>query len=471
MTPHKDSTFGTDHLRALHQVGKLVTASLDLDSTLSAILEAAHQLTGAHLLAILLFEEDAEHLVIRVGRGDVAAAVGERVRADHGVVGRALREREPVLVADMLAEAARARPDLDARSGLRTYLVAPLVWREEALGAVTVGSPEPHALSATDAALIRELADQAAAAVAHARDYSREQAGRVEMEILYRDLAERTAALERAQQQLVQTEKLAAIGQLAHGIAHELNTPLGVIVSNLSVLGQYGDALANVANAAQQAVGRLRVGETAGPIAETLEATLCAADMGYVLEDLPQLLGESTASADRIAAIVRSVATFARRDADRVGPVDVEEALEAAVTLVSNEVKRRALLVRSFSGIPAVLGHTSELTQVFVHLLLNAAQALDEQHGTISIGTESDAQGVVVTIADTGCGIAPDHLQRVFDPFFTTRPPGHGTGMGLAVCHGIITRHGGAISLESTPGQGTQVTVRLPARASEALAA
>jgi signal transduction histidine kinase len=219
-------------------------------------------------------------------------------------------------------------------------------------------------------------------------------------------------------------------------------------------------------------VEQLRItGEPNAQVADTLEASLAAADLGYVLDDLPLLLTESTASAERIAAIVRSVATFARRDADRVAPVDLEETLETAVTLAWGELKHRAELVRSFAGVPHVLGHASELTQVFVHLLLNAAQALEQQPGTITIATETDQQGAVVTISDTGCGVAFEHLPRIFDPFFTTRPPGRGTGMGLAVCHGIVTRHNGTIALESTPGRGTRVTVRLPATVGEAVAA
>ena len=470
MTLHINANVDPEHLWALHEVGKVVTASLDLDTTLSAVLEAAHRLTRADLLAILLLD-NPEHLVIRVGRGDVAAATGERVRADQGIVGQALQEERPILIDDMLAEEGRAQPDLDARSGLRTYLAVPLIWRGEVVGAVTVGATEPGALNPVQAALICELAEQAAAAVAHARDYAREQARREEVEVLYRDLAERSAALGRAQEQLVQNEKLAAIGQLAQGIAHELNTPLGVIVSNLSVLGQYADTLAQVATAAQQAMEHLQAGRPAAPIAEALVAARRAADLDYVLDDLPHLLGESMMSAERIAAIVLSVATFARRDTDHASAVDLEEALELAVTLAWNELKHRGEVRRAFAEIPPVLGHPSELTQVFVHLLLNAAQALEQQHGTIAIGTEHDEQDVVVTITDTGRGIPPEHLGRVFDPFFTTRPPGQGTGMGLAVCHGIVTRHGGTIRLESTPDQGSTVTVRLPAMARESLAA
>jgi signal transduction histidine kinase len=263
-----------------------------------------------------------------------------------------------------------------------------------------------------------------------------------------------------------QSEKLAAIGHLAHGIAHELNTPLGVIVSNLSVLGQYVDALMGIANAADEAVADLRAGAPSDRVAGALTAAVRQADLSYLRGDLPQLLGESTASAERIATIVRSVATFARRDADQVAAVDLEQALELAVTLAWNELKHHAAVTRNFMHVPPVLGHVSELTQVFVHLLLNAAGAFGEDRsGTITISCSSDEQHVIVEIADTGCGIRSEDLARVFDPFFTTREPGQGTGMGLAVCHGIVTRHGGRLSLDSTLGEGTTVTVRLPALA------
>jgi two-component system, NtrC family, sensor kinase len=149
----------------------------------------------------------------------------------------------------------------------------------------------------------------------------------------------------------------------------------------------------------------------------------------------------------------------------------VEEALETAVMVAWSELKQRGEVVRAITGVPPVMGHGSELTQVFVHLLLSAAQALKQQPGTITIGTASDEHGVVVTIRDTGRGIPPEHLSRIFDPFFTTRPPGHRTGMGLAVCHGIVSRHGGTIYLDSTPGRGSLVTVCLPAMTSAAVAA
>jgi len=456
MTP-----FDPDQVMALYQLSKLVRASLDTDATLAAIVHAACELTGAEQSAILLLDEH-EHLVLRVGLGAVAAAVGEHVPASSGIAGRALRARRPVLVGDMLIETDRARPDLDARSGIRGYIAAPLVWNAQTVGVLTVGATTQNAFGTNDTALVLELAEHAAAAVAHARMYADEQARRAHTEALNGQLAERTEQLQRLQVQLVQTEKLTALGQLAQGIAHELNTPLGVIVSNLAVLQQYGTSLAEFARRVRAVASEAQRDPDTAAAAETLTDAAQSADLNYILEDLPLLTSESTASADRIAAIVRSVATFARQSPQALASVDMEEALEAAVTLAWNDLKHRGPLVKNFAGVPPVIGHLSELAQVFVHLLLNAAQALEGRQGTITLTTARDSDSASVVIRDDGCGVPSEHLPRVFDPFFSTRGPGQGTGMGLAVCHGVVTRFGGTIELESEFEQGTTVTVRLP---------
>jgi two-component system, NtrC family, sensor kinase len=439
----------------LYRLGKLVTESLDLSVTLEAIVAAAHQLIESESTAILLLE-DGQQLVIRAGCGAVAGAIGERVPVGAGVVGRSLREGRPVRVDDMLSEPNRARPDLDARSGIRSFLAAPLVWRGVSLGVITAGSHRPGLYGEVEVELAGELAEQAAAGVAHAHAYAEQLERRKELEDLNR-------ALIQAEQRLVQTEKLTAIGHLANGIAHELNTPLGVIISNLSVLVGYGESLGRLALLSREAALDLRRDCPPETVAGALEAGLAASDLDYLLEDLPSLTSESTASAKRIADIVHSVAIFAHTGSGHMGPISIEEALEAGLTLALTEIKHRAKVVRALVAVSPVVGNASELTQVFVHLLLNAAQALDERGGVVTVSTAEEDGQVAVRIADNGHGIPTESLARVFDPFFTTRPVGEGTGLGLAVCHGIITRHAGTIDIQSVPGSGTTVTVRLAA--------
>jgi len=447
---------------ALYRVSKLVTASLDLDATLEAVVQAAHELTGAHATALALLDYES-NLVLQVARGPVTASIGEYLPLDRGITGQAFREGRPILVPDMAQDARRARPDLDDRYGVRCFVAVPLNWQAERLGVVTLAFTEPHALGDSDLALTCALAEQAAAAVAHARDYAEEQRLRAESEEIMRQFVEQSQQLDRVQRQLIQNEKLTAIGQLIQGLAHEMNTPLSVVIANLSVLGRYAEALADVARAAQHVLPQLQADPLAAALVAPLDEAVQGADLEYVLDDLPALVEESAAGARRVADLVRSVGTFARRDTNGPQPLAINEVLEAALNLASNELKHRASVEHDYADdVPPVLGLASELTQVFVHLLINAAQALQDAPGRVTVGVARTGDEVTVTVTDTGRGIVPEHLERVFEPFFTTRAPGEGTGMGLAVCYGIIQRHGGWIGIDSHLGQGTRVTVRLP---------
>lgn len=438
-----EEVLDTRRLLTLYRVSKLVTASLDLEATLAAVIDAVHELTGAHQTALFIRTPQGD-LQLHAGHGPIAALRGQMFPQDEGVIGRALRERQPILIRDMHASPDRARPDLDAELHVRAFLAAPLVWRDDVLGIVTTAHPQPDALSAADALLVGELAEQAAAAVVHARAY---------------------AQLESVQLQLVHNEKMTAVGQLVQGLAHEMNTPLNVLTSNMSVLGRYGATLGNVARAAAECA-------TPDPTApqpdglDRLRAALDEGDLEYVLEDMPALVDDSAGAARRVADIVRSLGSFARHDRGSAAPLAIEESIEAALTLASNSLKHRAQVERQLAPTPRVVGHAPELIEVFLHLLINASQALEDRGGTVTVATTYAEPWVEVTIADTGRGIPASHLSRVFDPFFTTRPPGSGTGMGLAVCHGIVNGHGGDIRIESEVGRGTAVIVRLPAPAS-----
>jgi signal transduction histidine kinase len=426
----------------LYEVGRMVTASSDLEATLEVVIEATHHLTGSESTVLALFEADGS-LVVRAARGGVQA-VGQSVDLAAGVSARALREGLPVLVAD------------------QTCLVVPLILQAERLGILTVTMGAPNALGSRDVALVGALAEQAAAAVGHASDYAEERRQRGESQEILRQFSEQAVQLERVQQQLIQNEKLTAIGQLVQGLAHEMNTPLSVVTTNLSVLGRHADNLLAVAGAAQTVLPQLLAEPAAATLVGPLDSAIRGADLEYTIEDLPELLTDSNTAVRRLAELVRSMANFARRDTGGPTAMAVEVALEAALTLASNPLKQCAKVVCEFAPTPPVRGLASELTELFLHLLMNAAQALEEQPGTVTITTACDAEWVVVSIHDTGHGISAEHLSRVFDPFFTTRPVGGGTGMGLAVCYGIVARHGGSIVVDSQPGAGTTVSIRLP---------
>ena len=316
---------------SLYQVGRMVTASQDLEATLDAITGSAHQLTGASTAALALLDDDGS-LVLHAARGGLGASVGEPLELDHGVTATAMRERQPILVAD------------------RTSLAVPLIWEAEPLGVLTIACAAPNALTPGHVALVGALAEQAAAAVRHARDAAEESRLRDESQEILRQFSEQQAQLERVQEQLIQNEKLTAIGQLVHGLAHEMNTPLSVVITNLSVLGRHADNLFAVAAAVQQVLPQLLADPLAAALVGPLDTAVRGADLEYTLEDLPELLTDSTAAVQRVAELVRSMANFARRDTGGPSAVVIDDVLDAALTLASNPLKQCAKTVRDFAS-------------------------------------------------------------------------------------------------------------------------
>ncbi|MCA3014688.1 MAG: PAS domain-containing protein [Myxococcaceae bacterium] len=238
------------------------------------------------------------------------------------------------------------------------------------------------------------------------------------------------------QARLTLTERLASVGTLAAGVAHEINNPLAWISSNLHF--------------ALEELGKLRA-----------ETGLTA------LDEVAEALNDARTGAERVSTIVRDLKLFSRAQDEQTGIVDVRRVLESAITMARNEIRHRAQLERRLDEVPLVKGNEGKLSQVFLNLLINAAHAVPEGdvgRNAIVVSTTVDANGcVVVAVQDTGQGIEPDVLPHIFDPFFTTKPVGQGTGLGLSICHSIITSLGGSISVDSTPGRGSTFKVTLPA--------
>ncbi|MFZ2161010.1 MAG: PAS domain S-box protein [Sideroxyarcus sp.] len=280
-------------------------------------------------------------------------------------------------------------------------------------------------------------------------------------ELLRREKAEQAiliGKLEEAQSQLLQSEKLAAIGQLAAGVAHEINNPMGFIRSNLSRLGDYSGSLLNIINAYESADPLL---QEHPQINEHIAQTRRDADLAFLKEDMPNLIAESLDGADRVRRIVQDLRDFSRIDAAEWQHFDIHAGLESTINVVWNEIKYKAELVRDYGEVPLVECIPSRLNQVFMNMLVNASQAIADR-GKIMISTRRQNNEVEIAFTDTGQGISPDVLPKIFDPFFTTKPVGKGTGLGLSVSYGIIRDHGGNIEVVSELGLGTTFTIRLP---------
>ncbi len=247
------------------------------------------------------------------------------------------------------------------------------------------------------------------------------------------------AELESARRRLAEAYKLVALGRLMNGIVHEINTPIGSIVSNNDV--------------AVRLLSKLRAILTGRGSGE---------DALEILETLEGLASVDKLACDRIISVIRSLKTHARTDPGELRRVDVNEVLRAAIKLSSTEFRRRVTVDVHLSELPPVEGFAHRLSQVFLNLLVNAAQSI-KGTGTITVSTRHDGGQVEIMIADTGHGIAAENRERIFQPGFTTKPPGEGTGLGLAISRQIVEEaHGGTIRFESEPGRGTTFFIRLP---------
>jgi len=263
-----------------------------------------------------------------------------------------------------------------------------------------------------------------------------------------------------AQKQLLQSEKLASIGQLAAGVAHEINNPIGYVHSNLGSLQEYVGNLFALIDVYERAM------RTHDPLAmrSEIDDTRERLEVDFISRDLPQLLTESRQGVERVTRIVRDLRDFSRSDREHAWRLaDLHAGLDSTINIVWNELRYKATLEKQYGTLPMVECLQSELNQVFMNLLLNAGQAIEGQ-GTITVRTGHDPGQVWVEIGDTGAGIPPEMLQRIFDPFFTTKAVGKGTGLGLSISYGIVAKHHGRIEVDSAPQAGSRFRVILPVR-------
>jgi two-component system, NtrC family, sensor kinase len=279
---------------------------------------------------------------------------------------------------------------------------------------------------------------------------------------LERTLTEQNRVLRETQAALIQSQNLASVGQLAAGMAHEINNPLALVMNNLAVLRRDAPALLNVLDVYRGArEGLARVEPALAAEVARLEEEI---DLDYVRANFGWLLDKSLEGLRRVRDIVHNLRDFARLDEAEFKEADLNAALTSTIEVLRHEIETKEVhLERFFEPLPAVYCCPGKIDQLFLNLLLNSIQACAPQ-GVVKVQTrvEPDRRGVVIEVRDNGQGIAPDHLPHIFEPFFTTKAVGQGRGLGLSVCYGIVRDHGGVIEVESAPGQGSVFRVRLP---------
>jgi hemerythrin-like metal-binding protein len=269
-------------------------------------------------------------------------------------------------------------------------------------------------------------------------------------------LVESMTRLEQTQNQLLQSEKMAAVGQLAAGVAHEINNPIGFVNSNMGSLATYVQQLFEVIDICKQVATGLSAEKR-----QVIETGLNKIEYDFLRQDIPDLLKESRDGLARVKSIVSDLRDFSHADDGQYLPIDLNQALESALNMVSNEIKYKAEVVQKLSVLPPVVCIGSQINQVLVNLLVNAAQAIQTK-GKISVSTGVAGESVWVEIGDTGCGMTEEVQKRIFEPFYTTKPVGKGTGLGLSISWEIIKRHHGNVEVHSKPGEGTTFRISLP---------
>ncbi|MGD9364087.1 MAG: response regulator [Desulfobacteraceae bacterium] len=281
--------------------------------------------------------------------------------------------------------------------------------------------------------------------------------------------------LENTQAQMLHSEKMASIGQLAAGVAHEINNPTGFISSNLKTLVDYQSDIAHLIEKYRQLITDLgsvefndRIPEPLMQSAQKISAVENDIDLEFLLDDINDLIGDCREGTDRIKKIVMDLKDFAHPGEDKIKSIDINKGLESTLNVVNNEIKYKAKVKKDLGDIPPVKGYPQQLNQVFMNILVNAAQAI-EKKGEIVVKTQQLNGHVEIKISDTGCGIPKENLRKIFDPFFTTKDVGKGTGLGMNIAYNIVKKHNGNIEADSTVGKGTTFTIKIPTDAFDRL--
>ncbi len=274
-----------------------------------------------------------------------------------------------------------------------------------------------------------------------------------------KELTKSNTSLKEAQRQLIQSEKMASLGQLAAGIAHEINNPCGFVTNNLQTMTEYTTVYKQLFELMNDLINDLD--KKNYPVLGKIQSISEEEDFPFILEDAFQLLDESIDGTNRIKKIVQELRNFARTDNKEFELANINTSIEDALRLTWNELKYNCEIEKELDSLPDILCRADQLTQVFVNLFVNASHAISD-HGKIKIISSLENDHIIVTVSDTGAGITEENISKLFDPFFTTKDVGKGTGLGLAISFNIIEEHGGIITVDSILGDGTCFSIRLP---------
>jgi len=425
--------------------------------------------------ALAICEDAAgESMAIVAGVGLPSDAIGSTIKPGEGVLGWVVEKGEALLLNGDISSDARFS-NMRARVGSTrpsSAMCWPLKLENRVIGALSinrVGDRKAYAAEDLEhggilVSLITVVIENAQLHIEQQRRIKALGQAEEQLRNSHHELEKAYRQLQDTQGQLLQSEKLAAVGQLAAGVAHEINNPIGYVYSNLGSLQKYLQDIFLVTDAYEkiESLPGLRE-ETLAEIHEIKERV----DFGFLQQDIVELMSESREGITRVKKIVQDLKDFSHAGSDEEWQwADLLKGLDSTLNIVWNEIKYKAEVIKEYGEVPEIECLPSQLNQVFMNLLVNASHAIEEQ-GTITIRTATEGDSVWMEVADTGAGIKPELMNRIFDPFFTTKPVGKGTGLGLSVSYSIIQKHHGSIDVASEPGKGTTFRITLPVKQPE----
>lgn len=446
----------------MNRIGQASADSEDISAVYQRILEHIVMGFEADSGSLALLDKAGSSLAIVAGIDLPGGVIGTKIAAGEGVLGWVVEQNKPLLLNGDISSDPRFQRRRERRDGIASTsaMCWPLKTEEGSIGGIsvnrTVGAGTNRdkgrqPFTESDLEEGSALLSMVSLALSNIELNSRQRQRMNEL----RRLNQR---LEQAQGQLLQSEKMASIGQLAAGVAHEINNPIGFVHSNLGALEKYMRSLFAMLELYELAEDGIADAGMLGRI----RAARKDLDIAFLKEDLNALMNESKDGIARVKRIVQNLKDFSHVDvADEWQFADLHKGLDSTLNIVSNEIRYKAEVFKEYGELPEVECLPSQLNQVFMNLLVNASNAI-EKHGRINIRTGRRDDEVWVEIADNGSGIAPEHLNRIFDPFFTTKPIGQGTGLGLSLSYGIVQKHGGRMEVQSAPGAGSTFRIWLP---------
>ncbi|MEH2266146.1 GAF domain-containing sensor histidine kinase [Nostoc sp.] len=450
-----------------------LTTSLDTRQIAQLVLQELSQLIESSAGMILLLSPD-------VTAFEIIAEFGVFFDDSHpepgkGIIGNIVQSNRAELVNDVQAD-----PRLNGQKNVSAMICVPLRAKERVLGAIAIGTSKSDSYKAEHLKLVSIFASQTAIAIDKALLYEQSTQAAVQAKAQTQKLQQALHELQLAQTQLIQSEKMSSLGQLIAGVAHEINNPVNFICGNLRYVAEYSQDLLHLLEKYQNFLP---------VIPPELESELDNIDLEFIIQDLPKLLDSMKVGTDRIVEIVQSLKNFSRHDEAEMKAVNIHDGIDGTLMILHHRLKADARrpaieIVKDYAKLPLIECYPGQLNQVFMNILANAIDALEESFHSSLASNESqitndkgqmilpsitirtkvlDGQWVVIRIADNGPGMKEEVIRRIYDPFFTTKDIGKGTGLGMAISYQIVVeKHGGILKCRSQPDEGTEFWIQIP---------